>query len=249
MTTVVLAHAGPGSTWQAAVVVAAVALTVFVGLAAIGRIPMREPADLLVPLAGAVIASSLGPLVHVWISDGIGWGIPLGAVALLALLLAALTPLELAPASPLTLGSLALAAVGMFMLYQPLTVALHPPPDMLPLRDDSEVAIVSPDDGATVDAGDLDVVVEVTGGSIGPVRSALEDLTLDAEEAGSLAVFVDGDRIPVEWDGCTVADPCDSVTVSVPVGPGERQLAVEFVRGDGTPFAPIVIDRVTVTVE
>jgi hypothetical protein len=237
-----LAHAGPGSTWQAAVVVAGVALALCVVLAAIGRLPVREPGDLLVPLAGAAIVASLGPLGDTWLSDAVGWGLPLGVVALLTLLLAGFTPLELSPASPLSLGALALAVVSMVMLYQPLTIALHPPADI-------EVRIVAPADGATVEAGDVEVVVEVTGGSIGPVSSALEDLRLDPEEGGSLAVFLDGDRVPVDWDGCTVQDPCSSVTVEVPVPAGERSLAVEFVRGDGTPFAPTVIDRVRVTAE
>jgi hypothetical protein len=247
--TLFLAHAGPGSTWQAAVVVASVALALCVALAATGRLLVREPGDLLVPLAGSAILASLGPLGHTWLSDAVGWAIPLGVVALLVLLLGALTPLEVAPASPLVLGAVALAAVTMVMLYRPLTIALHPPPDMLPLRDDSEVRIVTPDDGTTVGTGDLPVTVEVTGGSIGPVTSDLEDLTLDPEEAGSLAVFVDGDRVPVEWDGCTVSDPCRSVDITVPVAAGERRITVEFVRGDGTPFAPTVVDRITVTAE
>ena len=243
-----LAHAGPGSTWQAAVVVAAVALAVCVVLAALGRLHISEPGDLLLPFAGSAILASLGPLGHTWLSDAVGWAIPLGVVAAIALLLAGLTPLDLHPASPLTLGSVALAAVGIVMLTQPLTIALHPPPDMLPLRGDSEVAILAPEDGQTVEAGEVTVTVEVTGGSIGPVRSSLEELTLDPEEAGSLAVYVDGDRMDVTWDGCTVADPCSRVDVEVALSEGERTLAVEFVRGDGTPFAPTVIDRVTVDV-
>lgn len=248
-TTVTLAHAGPGSTWQAMVVVVSVCLAICVMLAAAGRLQVDEPGDLLVPLAGSAVVGSLGIFGHAIISDAIGFAISVGVAALLALLLAAFTPLDLTPVSPLTLGSLALAIVGTVLLWQPLTIALHPPPDMLPLRDDSEVTIVSPEGGATVDAGDVAVTVAVTGGSIGPVSSALEELTLDPEEAGTLSVFVDGDRIPVDWDGCTVADPCDEVTVTVPMAPGERELAVEFVRGDGTPFAPTVIDRATIVAE
>lgn len=243
-----LAHAGPGSSWQAAVVVAAVALAVCVVLAAFGWLSLHEPGDLLLPFAGSAILASLGPLGQTWLSDAVGWAIPLGAVAALALLLAGLTPLDLSLASPLTLGSVALAVVGIVMLNQPLTVALHPPAEMLPLRDDSEVAILAPEDGQTIDAGEVTVTVEVTGGSIGPVSSDLDELTPDPEEAGSLAVYVDGDRMDVAWDGCTVADPCSRVDVEVPLSEGERTLAVEFVRGDGTPLAPTVIDRLTVDV-
>jgi len=246
---VMLAHAGPGSTWQAMVVVISACLAVCVMLAAAGRIQVDEPGDLLVPLAGSAVVGSLGILGHVLISDAVGFAIPVGVAALVALLLAAFTPLELTPVSPLTLGSLALAIVGTVLLWQPLTIALHPPPDMLPLRDDSVVTIVSPEDGEQVAAGEVPVTVAVTGGSIGPVVSALQDLTLDPEEAGTLSVFVDGDRIPVDWDGCTVTDPCDEVTVAVPMDAGERALAVEFLRGDGTPFAPTVIDRIAVVAE
>jgi hypothetical protein len=245
-----IAHAGPGSTWQAAVVVAGVALAICVVLAAIGRIPMASPEDLLVPLAGSAISASLGPLGHVWISDGIGWGLPLAMVSLTALLLATLTPLELTATSPLGLGSLALAAVSMDLLYTPLTIALHPPPDMLPLADDAEVTIVEPTDGATLEVGRVPVIVDVTGGSIGPAFTPLEDLTLDPEEAGSLQVFINGDRQEVAWDeSCTVSDPCSRVEVEVEVLAGESHLAVEFVRGDGTPFAPLVIHRITINAE
>lgn len=243
-----VAHAGTGSTWQAAVVVAGVALAVCVMLAVAGRLSMSSPQDLLVPLAASAIVASLGSLGNTWISDAIGWGLPLAVVSLLALLLAALTPLHLAPASPLALGSLALAAVSMYLLFSPLTIALHPAPDMLPLADDVEVTIVEPTDGETLDAGPIPVTIEVTGGSIGPAFTPPDGLTLDPEEAGSLQVFVDGDRQEVDWDdACTVSNPCSQVDIEVAIPAGESQLTVEFVRGDGTPFAPLVIDRVTVT--
>jgi hypothetical protein len=162
--------------------------------------------------------------------------------------LAALTPLELGPLSPLTTGAVALAAVGMLFLYTPLTIALHPPADLLPLADDSAVRIVAPLDGGTLEAGSVTVTIAVTGGSIGPVLSALEDLGDDPEQAGSVSVYLDGDRQPVAWEGCTLAAPCDEVAVTVEVSAGERRLAVEFTRGDGTPFAPSVVDAVTLDV-
>ncbi len=245
-----IAHAGPGSTWQAAVVVAGLALAICVLLAVAGRLPMSSPQDLLVPLAASAIAASLGALGHTLLSDVVGLGLPLAVVSLLALLLAALTPLQLTPSSPLALGSLALAAVSMYLLFTPLTVALHPPADLLPLADDAEVTIAEPSDGATLEAGPAPVKVTITGGSIGPVLTPAEDLPLDPEEAGSLQVFVDGDPQDVDWDGtCTVSAPCSEVDIEVELPTGESQLAVEFVRGDGTPFAPLVIDRITVTAE
>jgi hypothetical protein len=243
-----LAHAGPGSTWQAAVVVAGIALAVVVLLAAARVVRITEPADLVTPLAAAAGIGTLGLLAHAWISDGIGWGLPLAVVALATLVLAATTPLELAPLSPLTTGAVALAAVAMWVLYTPLTIALHPPADLLPLADDAAVRIVAPADGATLEPGTVQMTVEVTGGSIGPPHTPLEALPDDPEQAGSLSVHVDGDRHPVDWDGCTLAEPCHQVTVEVELEPGERRLAVEFTRGDGTPFAPSVTDRVTVEV-
>jgi hypothetical protein len=245
-----LAHAGAGSTWQAAVVVAAVALAICVALATLDLIPMSAPEDLLIPGAATAIAASVAPLGRTLFSDGIGWGVPLAAVSLVALLLAVFTPLDLTPSSPLALGSLALAGVTMYLLYAPLTVALHPPVDLLPLADDSEITIVSPSEGSVVDAGNVDVTVEVTGGSIGAPAAPLEELSPDPEEAASLQAFVNGDPQELVWDdGCTVDDPCSSVSFEVTVPPGESQLTVEFVRGDGAPFAPLVVDRVTFTGE
>lgn len=250
MTAAFLAHAGPGSTWQAAVVVAAVVLAVCVILAVVGRLSLSGPRDLVVPLAVSAIAASLGPLADDWLSDAIGWGLPLAVVCLVALAVGALTPLELTPASPLTLGTLALAAVSMYLLASPLTIALHPPVDLLPLAEDVEVTIVTPEDGADVPAGAVDVTIEVTGGGIGPEVTPLEELPTDPEEAGSLQIFVDGNPQDVSWDdACTVADPCSRVDVEVQVPAGESQLTVEFVRGDGAPFAPLVVDRATVTAE
>lgn len=250
MTATFLAHAGPGSTWQAAVVVAGVALTICVLLAAAGRLSLSGPGDLIVPLAVTAIAMSLGPLANVWLSDAIGWGLPLAVVCLVALVLGALTPLELTPAAPLTLGTVALAGVSIYLLAGPLTVALHPPVDLLPLAEDVEVVIATPDDGAVVPAGAVEVTVEVTGGGIGPWTTPLEDLPTDPEEAGSIRLFVDGDPQEVSWDAaCTVESPCSSVDVQVQVPPGESQVTVEFVRGDGAPFAPLVVDRVTLTAE
>lgn len=250
MTATVLAHAGPGSTWQAAVVVGGVALTICVLLAVAGRLSLSDPGDLLLPLAITAIAMSLGPLADVWLSDAIGWGLPLAIVCLIALLLGALTPLELTPASPLTLGTLALAGVSLYLLAGPLTVALHPPVDLLPLAEDVEIGIVTPGDGAVVPAGAVDVTVEVTGGGIGPVVTPLEDLPTDPEEAGSLRLFVDGEPQEVDWDAaCTLESPCSTVDVEVQVPAGASQVTVEFVRGDGAPFAPLVVDRVTLTAE
>ena len=76
------------------------------------------------------------------------------------------------------------------LLYPTLTRELHPPIELLPLSDDSEVSITAPADGASVDAGAVEVVVAVTGGSIGPGDVPSGSRPADPEEAGALAVAV-----------------------------------------------------------
>lgn len=255
-----LAHAGPGSTWQAMLVVAAVVLAAALLLAAVGRLRLARGSDLVLPLAAAAIASSLGALAHEQLSDGVGWALPVGVVALVALLLAALTPLELRFPAPLSMGAVALAVVAAVALHAPVTAALHPPAELLPLSDDAAVDVVAPPGDATVPAGELEVVVAVTGGSIGPGGVPREALPADPEEAGDLAVALaevraDGTTAPQQRldvtyaQDCTVTAPCSEVAFTVPVAPGSWRLTVELTRGDGTPLAPYVRDTVTFTAD
>lgn len=243
----VLGHAGAGATWQSLLVVMSLGLVVVFVLAVAGRIAMSQPDDLVLPLAGVAIASSLAPLGAAVLSDWVGWAFPIGVVALVALALAAITPLELTPTSPPTYGAVALAALGAVLLYQPITVAWHPPPDLLPLADDVEVAIVEPADGAVVAAGNLTVEVAIEGGSIGDgVLVASDQLPADWEEAGVLAVALDGRIVePALAQDCDATSPCTRVSFPVEVEPGERVLTIEFRRADGASFTPLVTDRVT----
>ncbi len=248
--TLLIAHAGPGSTWQAAVVVAGIVLAVEVALVAAGRLSVTEPGDLPLPFAVALAAGSVGVLGHTWISDGIGWGLPLAIVAASALLLAAFTPMSLEPLAPLNMAAVALAVVSIVLLTRPLTIALHPPAELLPLSDDAEVTIAEPTGDEILPAGPTEVTVAVDGGSIGPVFTPLGELSDDPEEAGSLAVTVNGERVEVSWqDTCTVAAPCDEVTFEIDLPAGDHDLVVEFTRGDGTPLSPFVADRVSVVAE
>lgn len=257
--TPVLAHAGAGSTWQSMLVVAGVVLTGFLLAAGIGRIRVERADDLVVPLATTAIVSSLGTVAHELVSDGIGWALPLAVVSLLALILAAFTDLDLRFPSPLPMGALALAGVAAVVLYAPLTLALHPPGELLPLSDDAEITIVEPTDGGSV-SGPVTVTVEVAGGSLGPGGVPLEELADDPEEAGTLSVAVEEVRedgtltqqqlVDVDYEPtCTVDDPCGRVGFELAPGPGTYELTAEFVRGDGVPLAPFVRDRVTFTVE
>jgi hypothetical protein len=240
-----VAHAGPGSTWQALLTAVAIGIAVVLVLIVAGRLELTSIDDLILPLAAVAILSSLAPLADYWLSDWIGWSLPLLVIVVVALVLALTTSLDLTPTSPLTLGALALFVVSIVVLYRPLTIALHPPADFLPLATDAEVRILVPEDGSSIEAGTLEVSVAVEGGSIGPGGVPLDELPTDPEEAGDLAVFLDDERIETSYlEDCTVADPCVTVTFPVEVEAGERQLSVEFTRGDGTPLAPFVADRV-----
>jgi len=252
----VLAHAGPGATWQAMVVAAAVVLGGVVLAAGLGVVVVRRPGDLVSPLAGAALAAGLAVLVSEVVSDWIGWGLPLGAVALVTLLLGAVAGLDLRFPAPLPMGAAALAGVGAWLLAPPLTVALHPPPEILPLSDDAALTIVTPVAAEEVAAGPVPVTVSVDGGSIGPGDAMLEDLPDDPEEAGELTVAIeqvrdDGAspqrRVKVELPGCTLVRPCERVMFEVPVGAGTWELTVDLHRGDGTPLAPPVRARTTFT--
>ena len=260
-TTTVLAHAGPGSTWQAMVVVAGVVLAGYVVVAAAGRFTVERPDDLVVPVATAAIAGGIGVVGHALLSDFIGWGLPLAVTALLTLTLAATTPLDIRLPGPLPMGALAVALVSSIALYQPLTIALHPPVEFLPLAEDARIDIEEPADGATVPAGPIELTVVVEEASIGPggVDPDEFDLARPAH-AGELvvrraAVADDGttsDRQRVEVDpgpDCTVADPCERTTVDLELEPGTWRVTAELRRGDGTELAPTVTDHTTIEVE
>jgi len=249
----VLAHAGPGSTWQAMVVVAGVVLTGVVLAAGIGWLEVRRPTDLVAPLAVTAVLASLGTLGHEVISDGIGWGLPLAVVSMGTLLLGGVAGVDLRLPAVVPMGALALLGVSAWLLYAPLTVALHPPPEILPLSDDAELEILAPPEGAEVAAGVVPVTVTVVGGSIGPGGVELSALPEDPEEAGELTIALqelrDDDgaapqrRLDIEVDGCTIAAPCREVTVEIAVSAGTWQVTVDLNRGDGTPLAPPVRAR------
>ncbi len=253
----VLAHGGPGSTWQAMIVVAAVVLAAIVLAAGFGLIRIDRPRDLVTPLAAAAVLASVGLVADSLLSDSVGWALPLGVVALVTLLLGGLTPLDPRLPAPLPMGGIALAAVSSWVLFSPLTVALHPPADILPAADDAVLSVASPADDAEVPAGTVPITVAVTGGSIGPGGLADDEVPDDPEEAGELVVLLTevigdderGERrtVDVAPTGCTVADPCEEVTVDADVPAGTWELTVELTRGDGTPLAPPVRERVTFT--
>ncbi len=87
---------------------------------------------------------------------------------------------------------------------------------------DVAVAIVSPQDGATVAAGTVELEVEVT-----------------SADDGHLHVYVDGEDAGMH----------PGPTVDVELEPGEHELEVEHVDAEHQPHDPPVTDAVTVTAE
>ncbi|MEX2324799.1 MAG: hypothetical protein WD576_03545 [Nitriliruptoraceae bacterium] len=220
-------------------------MTVVVALAIAGRLPINSRDDLVGPLAIVAAVSSIGLLGHQWISDWIGWGLPLATLSLAALTLAATTRADLTGVAPFSMAYAALVIVTTVVLYQPMTMALHPLPEVLPSAGDATITIVDPRDDAEVEPS-FDLTVVVTDGGIG--FPAADFTGGDPEAAGALRVTVDGDQYPITWDGCSQAAPCERVTVPLSLDPGERRITVEFTRSDGMPFAPFIADRVTVVV-
>lgn len=245
----ILAHDGPGATWQALLVVIALGLVVIVVMAVLDRVQVERPDDLVLPLASVAIASSLAPLGSAWLSDWVGWAFPVGVVMLVALVVAATTSLRLERRSPLPWSALGVAVVGAAALYQPLTLAWHPPPDLLPLADDVAIAITAPEEAATLEAGTTSVEVTVEGGSIASGFVDVEEIGPDPEEGGVLIVSVDGEALEPDYDQeCTRRAACTQVTFPVELSPGEATIRVEFRRADGASFTPLVTDRLEVTV-
>lgn len=258
-----LAHAGEGATWQALVTLLAFGLVAVVLLVAFGVIPVEAPGDLILPLAAAAVLASLSGATSSVLSDLVGWALPVGVVALLALLAVALTPLELSWSSPLLLGAVVVAAVGALALQGPLTRSLHPAEVGLDNArlDDLAVEIVQPPAEASVPAGTIEVVVEATGGTLGDGFVDAGTAPEDPEEEVGLTITVvrlstgENDSFagdPVE--DCT--DGCAQATYPVTIDePGEYSVFVEaktadtraFTRTDGSSGNPTT--SVTLTVE
>ena len=253
---VVLAHAGAGATWQALVVLSALGLVgIFIGVVA-GRIRLDEPGDLVLPFAATAVLASLSGATNTVLSDWVGWWTPIGTVALVAILLATFTGLELTPRSPLTIGSVVVAIVAAVLLHTTLEEAWHPPESGLQ-RDDVTVQIVRPSDGEVVPIGDTVVIVQVEGGTIGPGPTSSRPE--DPEELGLVHVFVDGLRVnddtgrPLEPnEDCTAG--CTEATWNIDVERGPHVISVEFLTSSVESFATTAagsptVDLVTIAAE
>jgi hypothetical protein len=244
-----LAHAGAGSSWQALLVGLSFGLMVVALLVVVGRIELRGVDDLVLPLAAVAIVSSLAPLADELLSDWAAWAAPAGAVVLIGLLLGALTPLELRPLAPLTVGIVVGAVVAGVLLDGPLTRAWHPT-DFAPDAGEVEIAFVVPQDGDVIEAGTVEVALVITGGTIGPGGADAGEVSAPTE-AGTLLAWKssppgeDWEEVEVDpLEDCTVTDPCTTVTFPVELEAGSHGLRVEFRTADGGLLDPMVTDRV-----
>lgn len=138
MTSLFVAHAGEGATWQALLTVLSVGLLVLFVLALAGRLELRSPADLTLPLAMVAVIASLAPVAGDVVSDAAPWAVPAGVVLLVALLVATTTDRRLTPRSPLALTAVALAVVASLALAPTLVDAWYPPADAAATGDDGE---------------------------------------------------------------------------------------------------------------
>lgn len=254
---VLLAHAGAGATWQAMLVLVSIGVALVVVGVASGRVPMDEPGDLVLPLAATAVLASLSGATASVVSDWVGWWFPAGVVALVGLVLAASTSLELSWRSPLTIGVVSLAMASAVLLHRPIERAWHPVVGQL--RDDVEIAITAPEDGTSVAIGTVEVVVEVTGGSVGGVDASGDPDGADPEEGGRVVVAVDG-VVTTGADGRPVgpredcSDGCTRVTFEVPMERGPHVVSAEFLTAQGESFATTpsgspTLDLVTIAAE
>ena len=257
-----LAHAGEGATWQALLTLLALGLVLVVVLAAFRVVTVDEPGDLILPLAGTAVLASLSGATSTVLSDWVGWAFPIGVVALVTLLVVALSALELSPTSPVLWGAVVVATIAGILLQGPITRAWHPTTVGLDnvLLDDLAVEITRPEDGTTVPTGTVELVVDAAGGTLGdgfvesgapadPEEQVGVTITVVSLETGDNESF-EGDPVEDCADGCTTA------TYEVPLDePGEWTIFIEaktadaraFTAADGTSGTPT--DSVTVTVE
>lgn len=235
-----VAHAGAGATWQALLVLASFGLIIVFLLAVFGRLRLDEPGDLVLPLAASAVLASLSGATSGFLSDWVGWWFPLGFAALVAIVLAACTSLTLSPTSPLAIGAVVLGLVASITLHTTIEDAWHPSGDGVGVRwEDATLELVSPTDGSTVPIGPTDVVVQITGGTIGAEPTDVPAGNL--EEGGLVQIYVDG-SVVTSPDGSPLAPieectgGCFRATYPIEFERGVHVLSLEFVTADGQSF-------------
>ncbi len=249
-----LAHAGAGASWQALVAVLCWLVAVLFILAITKVVKIQTPGDLVLPLAGIVIVSSLGTSASDTLSDQIGWSLPVGIVALAGLVAASMKPDEWTIKARPAQATIVVAAVAALALNGWLTSVLHPAPEYfdvssLPVRDDVELDITAPEDRSTVGTS-VTLVVEVTGGTVGGQLLAEDDAPADPEELGLIRILDGASVLAVTpRETCSAEAPCTTLTYDLELAPGKHQILAEFLTATGTTFRSSVFSLVVLTVE
>lgn len=249
---IMLAHQGAGASWQALVVVICV-LTAALFLLVVGKVvKVRDHNDLVLPLAGVVIISSLGTAQSDSLSDHVGWAIPVGVIALAGLLWAAFKPDDASLRSPITWVLVVVAALGGVVLQAPLSKSLHPAvlvfdASTLPTADDITISLVAPDhvdttQGAAVTAtSPVTLVVTVTGGSVGNQLLDAAAAPSDPEELGLIRILEGNRELTVQpQESCSPDAPCTTLTYVLDLEPGTHTVYAEFLTATGSTFLPSV---------
>ncbi len=243
-----VAHSGGGASWQALVTVMSVGTAVLMLLAAAGRVPIDRPDDLVLPLATVAILSALAPMAQDFLSDQVGWAIPVGVAGIVGVLVFAFVRLEARQRRSLGAILAALGFLGAMVFSTPLKTSLHPVTISAVLPDDVEIEIISPELNGVVDAEGFTVVLEITGGSVGP-EGLGAGVSSDPEELAQVLLFVDNIAVPVTFlTECTIEAPCTRVEASITTSPGRHNLNVEL-RPSGGFFASAVFDSVVFVAE
>ncbi len=254
--TLLLAHMGPGSTWQAPVALLSLLVAALFLLMVARVVKVRELTDLIVPFAAIALASALASASTDFLSDQVGWAIPLGVVGLGGVLWFAARPQKFGRTSPATIGIVVVAATASLALSGPLTNTLHPPPVFvdvtnLPVADDISVTILTPQLGETLAGpGPFLLQVEIQGGTVGELVTDVTDAPEDPEELGVLRVFNGATLLQVvPRETCSRTSPCTTVTWDIDLEPGTHTLVVEFLTATGSTFRTSVFATTIVTVE
>lgn len=236
-----LAHQAAGASWQALVTVVGVLSAALFLLVVARAVRVSSHSDLVLPLAGVVIISSMGTAQSDTLSDHVGWALPLGVVALLALIAYAFWPAAMRPTSPATITVVIVAILAGVLLEGPVSKALHPPVAVfdvqsLPFVDDVAMTIVSPATQSTV-TSPVTIVLEVTGGTVGNRLMTPSEAPSDPEQLG-LVRILDGttDLLVLPLEPCTPQDPCTTLTYELDLAPGTHTLYPEFLTATGSTF-------------
>lgn len=257
MTTLVplLAHIGsPNNPWIGVMTVSAWVLLIVLVLAMIGRIQLEAPGDLLLPFAAVVLVAGLTGSLGDWINDQGSWAVPMGVVALVALLWAAFGDLDVTWGNRTSYVLVTVAAIAAVTLYSPLENLWFPT-----TADDIRLPALG---DASVDAEVLDPLGE---DGVVVVRVTLDGATFgdnvggeqpDDPEQGLVPRFQVGPIYlqPPIPDACVEAPSCTEAEFELTLPSGfvddpPEELVVELLTADRLPFAPPLQARFELPVE